>query len=163
MASNKQVDLRKVEAFLYHEANLADESQYDDWLALWDDEDIIYWLPIGDSEYDPADRVSIIYDNRVRLEDRIARLNSGVAYAQEPKSHVRRVVSNIEIAPEEKPGEVVVHSNMVIGEVRRGVQSVYIARQTHVLRPAGDNFKIALKKVMLVNRDEALHNLTFLI
>ena len=120
------------------------------------------WL-IGDGEYDPADRVSIIYDNRMRLEDRIARLNSGAAYAQEPKSHVRRVISNIEIAPEEKPGEVVVHSNMVIGEVRRGLQTVYIARQTHVLRPAGDSFKIALKKVMLVNRDEALHNLTFLI
>jgi hypothetical protein len=33
----------------------------------------------------------------------------------------------------------------------------------HKLPPAGDSFKIAYKKVLLINNDVVIHNLTFLI
>ena len=33
----------------------------------------------------------------------------------------------------------------------------------HTLRPAGESFQIALKKVLLLNNDEPIDNLTFLV
>ena len=44
---------------------------------------------------------------------------------------------------------------------RRGQRDVFIGRSTHKLRPTGDDFKIFFKKVLLVNGDEYIDNLTF--
>ena len=80
------IDITKdaVEAFLYHEARLADENRYDEWFALWT-EDVCYWVPVNVDDYDPDEHVSILYDNRDRLQDRIDRLKSGGAWSQEPQ------------------------------------------------------------------------------
>src|SRR5437773_1767250 len=80
----------QIEAFLYREARLIDEHRYDEWLSLWTDE-AIYWVPCNEDDTDPERQVSIIYDDRVRLGERVARLQSGAAWAQEPKSRMRRV------------------------------------------------------------------------
>ena len=100
------VDRHQIENFLYCEARLMDEHAYDEWLSLWT-EDALYWVPCNEDDIDPQRHVSIIYDNRPSLEDRIERLKSGVAYAQEPKSQLRRVVSNVEIE-EGDNGEITV-------------------------------------------------------
>lgn len=155
------VDERAVERFLYREARLMDENAYAEWLALWAD-DALYWVPCGPGEVDPLRQVSTIYDNRKRLEARVKRLLSGNAHAQAPPSRMCRVLSNLEI--EEAPGgEIVTYSNFVLGEVRRGKQDVFIGRSTHKLRPRGADFAIFFKKVVLVNGDEFIDNLTFLV
>ncbi len=46
---------------------------------------------------DPARNVSIIYDDYLRLEQRVDRLLSGSVLAVQGTMHMRRVVSNIEI------------------------------------------------------------------
>jgi 3-phenylpropionate/cinnamic acid dioxygenase small subunit len=153
---------REIEGFLYKEARLADENRYDEWAALWTD-DAIYWLPANSDDYDPHQHISIIYDDRERLQDRVDRLKSGAAWAQEPRSRIRRVVSNIEIEPPADNGEVTVSSNFVLGDLRRGLQAVYFARQIHRLRPSAEGLKLAYKKVMLLNNNEPIHNLSFII
>jgi benzoate/toluate 1,2-dioxygenase beta subunit len=155
------VDYRRVESFLYREARLMDENAYAEWLALWAD-DALYWVPATDDDIDPATQVSTIYDNRARLEARIRRLSSGNAFSQDPKSRMRRVISNIEIE-EGANGEITAYSNFVLAELRRGKQDVFAGRTIHKLRTDGDTFKIFYKKVMLVNNDEFIDNLTFLV
>ena len=155
------VDRHQIENFLYREARLMDEHAYDEWLALWA-EDALYWVPCNADDIDPQRHVSIIYDNRPSLEDRIERLKSGVAYAQEPRSRLRRVVSNVEIEEGEN-GEITVYSNFNLTELRRSRQDTFAGRTIHKLRPQGTSFKIAYKKVLLVNNDEVIDNLTFLI
>jgi 3-phenylpropionate/cinnamic acid dioxygenase small subunit len=155
------VDRHQIENFLYREARLMDEHAYDEWLSLWT-EDALYWVPCNDDDIDPQRHVSIIYDNRPRLEDRIERLKSGAAYAQDPKSRLRRVVSNVEIE-EGDNGEVTVYSNFNLTELRRSRQDTFAGRTIHTLRPHGAGFQIAYKKVLLVNNDEVIDNLTFLI
>ncbi len=152
----------EVEAFLFREARLADESRYDEWLALWAD-DALYWVPANRDEYDPNRHVSIIYADRLRLEDRIDRLKSGAAWAQEPRSRLRRIISNVEIESQDADGEVLVRSNFVLGELRRGRQTVYFAHQILRLRRTEDGFKLIYKKVELLNNDEPIHNMSFLI
>lgn len=154
-------DREKVEQFIYREARLMDENRYDEWLALWTD-DALYWVPCGRDDIDPKREVSLIYDDRTRLGTRITRLKSGVAHAQDPKSRMRRVISNIEIE-EGANGEVTAEANFMLAELRRGVQDIFAGRTIYRLRPDHDGFKLAYKKVLLVNNDEYIDNLTFLI
>jgi benzoate/toluate 1,2-dioxygenase subunit beta len=150
----------RIEEFLFHEAKLIDEHRYDEWLALWT-EDGLYWVPCNSDDADPARQAMIIYDNRARLDERVYRLTSGAAWAQQPRSRTRRLISNVEVR--ETDGGYAVESNCLIAELRRSRQDLFAARILHTLRPAGDSFRIALKKVLLLNNDEAIDNLTFLV
>jgi benzoate/toluate 1,2-dioxygenase beta subunit len=155
------VDRHLVENFLYREARLMDENAYDEWFALWTD-DALYWVPANEDDIDPLRHVSIVYEDKAHLEDRIVRLKSGAAYAQDPRSRMRRVISNIEIEEGEQ-GDVIVYSNFNLTELRRSQQRTFAGRTIHKLRPEGNSFKIAYKKVLLVNNDEVISNLTFLV
>jgi benzoate/toluate 1,2-dioxygenase beta subunit len=155
-------DFRRIENFLYREARLMDENAYEQWLSLWAAENICYWVPGSAEETDPAQQISIVYDDRKRLEARIKRLASGYAFAQDPKSRMRRVVSNIEIEGV-ADGTVTTWSNFALGEFRRGKQDIFVGRSMHRLRPEGDSFKILLKKVLLINSGGYIDNLTFLV
>jgi benzoate/toluate 1,2-dioxygenase subunit beta len=149
----------KVENFLYREARLMDEHAYDEWLSLWAD-DGLYWIPCNDDDADPLKSVTIIYDDKTQLTARIDRLKSGSAWAQEPRSRMRRVVSNVEIG-NEAGKELTVYSNFVLHELRRGKIDRFGGRSIHRLRLHDDSFKIVQKKVLLVENDEAIDNLTF--
>jgi benzoate/toluate 1,2-dioxygenase subunit beta len=163
-----------VEAFLFLEARLADESRYDDWLALWDDE-ALYWVPSGPADYDPATatRVSYINDNRNRLETRVHQLGTGVRYAQTPPSPMRRVIGNVEIlgrtlaAASCGAHELVdVGSNFVLYELSAQASNeirIWAGRATHTLRRGGDGFLIRRKVVELVNASRPLPTLAFLL
>ena len=155
------VDEKKVEQFIYKEARLMDESLYDEWFALWA-EDLLYWVPANIDDADPMTHVQIMYDDRPTLEDRIERLKGGVAHSQDPHSRMRRLISNIEIE-EEPNGDVKVVSNFNLTEIRHSKQDTFAGRTFHHLRPDGDSFKMVSKKVLLVNNDEVIDNLTFLI
>src|ERR1041385_584076 len=103
----------EVRHLLYREARLMDEGGYTEWLSLWTD-DAIYWVPCNHDDIDPMREVSLIYDDRVRLGERVDRLKSGSVLAQQPKPRMRRVVSNIEVvAPD--GAEATAHSNLVLG------------------------------------------------
>jgi benzoate/toluate 1,2-dioxygenase beta subunit len=150
-----------IEKFLHHEARLMDENRFREWLALWTN-DAIYWVPCNSDDLDPARQVSIIYDNRDRLDDRVTRLASGTVLAQDPKPRMRRVVSNIEI--EKDSGvEIEVSSNFVLVQARGGWQYLWAGRSEYRLRRDGGGLKIAFKKVMLVNSDQEMPVLQFLI
>jgi len=154
--------LRSVEQFLYYEAWCMDENRYDDWLALWEQE-MAYWVPIGnEGELDPKKTVSIIHDNRTQVEQRLTRLRGRLAYSQQPKSRMIRVLSNITILSE-TTDSVIATSTFTLGEFRIGRQEVFIGRNTHVLHRRNDQFHMSEKKVFLLNNDDALGNLTFLI
>jgi len=153
------VPVRTIEAFLYHEARLADEHRYDEWENLWCEE-ALYWVPI-DLDGDPAHSVSYIYDNRTRIASRIRQLNTGRRHAQAPQSEIRRMLSNI-IA--EQAGEkLTVHANFAAFEMRRGTMNIWAGSVEYRLRVDGDQIRMAMKKIVLVNRGCPLPNLAFLI
>ena len=123
-----QVSREMAEAFLFLEARLCDESKYDEWSALWTD-DGTYWVPVNSDDYDPRKHLSIIYDDRAQLQDRIDRLKSGKAWAQEPPSRMARIVSNIEIGHVCENGDIELYSKYVLSKFPNGLQATYFARQ----------------------------------
>jgi 3-phenylpropionate/cinnamic acid dioxygenase small subunit len=151
----------QIRKFLYGEARLMDEHRYNDWLSLWD-KDGIYWVPCNDGGGDPENEVSIIYDDYSRLTDRIARFESGTVMAQNPKAMMRRMISNIEIG-DENGAETTVFSNFLVIEVRGTQQVIWAGQSTHRLRAADGGFRIGFKKVVLVNNDQELPPMQFLL
>jgi 3-phenylpropionate/cinnamic acid dioxygenase small subunit len=151
-----------VTAFLYREARLIDEHRYEEWLSLWEESETLYWVPCNEDDIDPRRQVSIIYDDHVRLVQRVERLTSGTVLAQQPLPRMRRLVSNIEI--ETVAGdEIAVASNFILATARAGRQELWAGRTLHRLRVRGESLKIQSKKVLLNNADQELPLLQFLI
>jgi len=150
------------EQFLYHEARLMDEMRYDEWFALWLDTGT-YWVPVNPDDSDPRRQVSIIYDDYLRLEQRVDRLKSGSVLAvEEQRGAMRRVVSNVEVGAE-VDGIVHVEANFILGIARTHEQQIWMGRSLYDLRPEGEGFRIAAKKVLLINGRREIPLLQFLI
>jgi 3-phenylpropionate/cinnamic acid dioxygenase small subunit len=153
--------LREVEQFIYREARLQDELEYDAWEALWT-EDAIYWVPANGDDIDPTTQMSIIFDNRSRISTRIKQLHTGKRHAQNPPSRLRRLVSNVELLSVEEDG-VQVGANFVIYESRERGVTLWAGRSEYTLRHTDGGWRMARKKVMLVNNDRALQTMAFLV
>jgi 3-phenylpropionate/cinnamic acid dioxygenase small subunit len=162
MTEHGTIDQHAVERFLYHEARLLDEGRLDEWLALFT-ADAYYWIPCNANDVDPARHVSLIYDDRQHLADRVWRLKSGWAHAQDPPSHTRRIVGNVEPRPAEGEDALVVSSTFILVELRRGLQTLFAGRYEHRLRQDGDGWRIAFKKVELLNNNAPIDSLTFIV
>lgn len=153
--------LREVEAFIYREGHLQDRHQYDAWEALWTD-DGVYWIPANGDGGDPEEEMSIIYDNRSRIALRIRQFRTGRRIAQEPKSNLARVISNIEIVS--LAGEDIhVRANAMIFESTARRDTIWGTRYEYTLRRIDGALRMARKKVILVNNSKALPNMAFLI
>jgi len=146
--------------FLYHEARLQDEHRFQDWEALWTD-DAVYWLPANGENTDPERDMSILYDNRSRIGLRIRQFLTGKRYSQMPVSRLRRVIGNIEVLGDE-PGGTRVTANMLLYESHRRGQIMWAARNEYLLRQVDGQWRLAFKKVALVNNDAPLTTMAFL-
>jgi benzoate/toluate 1,2-dioxygenase beta subunit len=153
--------LRDVEQFLYREARLADEHAYEEWEALWTD-DALYWVPSGADDIDPSVRMSVVHDNRARISTRIKQFRTGKRHSAVPPPRLRRVVSNVEWLGEEER-DVLVGANFVVFESREQEVRAWAGRAEYRLRRTPDGFRMAAKKVFLVDNDRPLATLAFLI
>ena len=160
-ASTDDKLLNLVTRFIYREARLQDDHDYDAWEALWAD-DGIYWIPANGEGEDPDAEMSIVYDNRSRISVRIKQFKTGKRHSQTPVSRIRRVVSNIEIL-EGTQDELRVTSNALVFESNTRGETVWASRNEYKLRRVDGDWRMALKKVILVNNDKALFTLSFLI
>lgn len=145
--------------FIYLEARLADEARYSEWEGLWG-EDARYWVP-RHPESDPDQEVSYVYDNRRRIASRVAQLNTGARHSQTPPSKMRRVLSNMEVL-ERDDTTVTVGSNFMLFEYRFSMV-IWAGRYIHRVRTTGGEYRLVDKIVHLVNGEDAISNMSFLI
>jgi 3-phenylpropionate/cinnamic acid dioxygenase small subunit len=160
---------REVEQFLYREARLLDERRFDEWLGLLTD-DIRYWMAARSNRYprrskaiailDPEryveddiprdDELSLLDENKQSLTARIARLDTGMAWAEDPPSRTRHLITNIEVAPAAAASQVQVHSNFIVYRTRAETeQDFYVGARRDLLRRTEGEWKIAERRVIL--------------
>jgi 3-phenylpropionate/cinnamic acid dioxygenase small subunit len=161
ITASKADVLHEIEQFLFREARYEDEHRYEDWEALWAD-DGVYWVPANGDDIDPEQQMSIIYDNRSRIGLRVKQLLTGKRHTQEPQSRLRRLISNVEWLGEDAKG-IRVGANVIVFETNQRGDTLWGARLEYVLRRQDGDFKIAFKKVALVNNEKAIYTLSFLI
>jgi benzoate/toluate 1,2-dioxygenase beta subunit len=156
--------LEDIATFLFHEAQLLDEGQYNDWLALYTDT-AWYWVPIQPKQENPFDTVSIIYDDRKLMETRVRRLCNENIHAQSPPSRSSRIIGNIvELAPDNSISapvcDIRISSRFQMVEYRNQEQRLFAGAQFHGLVRDGDSYKIAWKRIDLVNCDAMMEGIT---
>ncbi|HKV53644.1 MAG TPA: aromatic-ring-hydroxylating dioxygenase subunit beta [Candidatus Binataceae bacterium] len=151
----------EIERFLYHEARLMDEHRFDEWLALWALEDAIYWIPANADDIDPTRNVSVVYDRRGQLRNRIQRLKETL-WLKEQTPRLKRIVGNIEI-DSANDGELTVNSNFILTQLHRHNQFIWAGSTTHKLIERDGALRIKSKKILLLNNNEPLPNLMFLL
>lgn len=155
----RRVAPAEIQEFLLHEAALLDARAFDAWLQLLTD-DAIYWVPAEHGQTDPDRRISLFYDDRSIMNDRIWRLGHPKMFSQVPPAHQVRVISNFTTADAVAADaqRVVVYSKFIMFEHRLSEQRTFGGDYEHVLVRAGDDWRIARKTVRLVNCDAPLWN-----
>jgi benzoate/toluate 1,2-dioxygenase beta subunit len=151
----------KVEAFLHREARLLDMRQYRDWIGLLAT-DFIYWIPASPDVTDARTEGSINFDDRRRMIDRVALIETNLQWSQTPRSRVCRMLSNIEVFSG-KDGNVCVRSNLSIREYRASRTQSLVGWQEHELAPAQGGFSIRKKIIGLLDCDQPQGNTTFIL
>ena len=161
--------IRDVEQFLYREARLLDERRFHEWLELFTD-DVRYWMPGRSNRYpkvskaivilDPDryteeeltrdDELAILDETKETLGRRIARLETGMAWAEDPPSRTRHIITNIEVEQGEVASELQVYSNFMVYRSRAETeQDFYVGGRQDVLRHVDGAWKIARRKLIL--------------
>jgi 3-phenylpropionate/cinnamic acid dioxygenase small subunit len=152
----------EAERFLYAEARLADEGRYDDWEALWTDQ-ALYWVPAGaGSLADPEGQISVIYDHRSRIALRVAQLKTGKRHSQDPASRVAHLISNVEVVRAEQHRTDTRATFIAVESRLRGL-TTWAGTVQHTLTRVGGEIRMSRKVVTLVNRDQPISTLSFLI
>ena len=149
------------EHFLFHEARLLDTQRYEEWLELFT-EDATYWVPLEQGQKDPYETSSIIHDDRTLLELRVKQIRHPRAHARLPLARTVHQVGNVSIL-NDTPTEVRVASALTVVEFRNEKQRVYAALVEHRLRRQGDTFRIAHKRVDLVNSEGEIDGIAILL
>ena len=148
------------EQFLYHEARLLDTQRFEEWLELFTD-DATYWVPLEQNQKDPVETSSIIHDDRTLLELRVRQARHPRAHARQPLARTVHQVGNVTVSAAEA-GDITVDSTLQLIEFRNERQRLYGALVQHRLRRAGKSFRIAHKRVELVNSEGELDGIAVL-
>lgn len=160
------LEQHRIEQFLFLEARLIDERRFAEWEALWDEQGT-YWVPANGEHTDPDTDVSLIYDNRSRMHNRVERYVGGKAYSQQPPPRTAHLVANVAIEPigvdDGEDRQWAVHSTVQVAESRPGLRVDWVGRVTHHLVERERELRIAFKKVLLVDNDQELTSIDFLL
>ena len=148
------------EQFLFHEARLLDSGRLEAWLDLFT-EDATYWVPLEQDQKDPVETSSIIHDDKTLLGLRVKQARHPRAQSRLPLARTAHQVSNVLIL-EDKGKEVRVGSTLVLVEYRNEKQRTWGALVEHRLRRETEGFRIAHKRIDLVNSESELDGIAIL-
>ena len=144
------------EQFLFHEARLLDTQRYEEWLALFT-EDATYWVPLEQNQKDPHETSSLIYDDRTLLELRVKQFRHPRAHARAPLARTIHQVGNVVV------NDLVVTSTLTVIEFRNEKQRLWAGLVEHQLLRERDSFRIARKRIDLVNSEGEIEGISILL
>ncbi|MFT6432117.1 MAG: biphenyl 2,3-dioxygenase beta subunit [Candidatus Azotimanducaceae bacterium] len=144
------------EEFLYHEAELLDARRLDEWLDLLTD-DIHYWMPIRRTtqakethlEFTKPGGVAFFDDDKSVLTMRVQRLSVGRAWAEDPPSRTRHLITNVRVADIDGE-ELTVHCNFQLYRTRlNSEEDSWTGRRVDILRRINGELKLSKRHIFL--------------
>jgi ethylbenzene dioxygenase beta subunit len=150
--------------WLYREAELLDRGEFATWLALMAS-DITYQMPTRSSVlpkegsgFQPEP--GLWCDNHASLSARVARLQTDQAWAEQPRSRTRHLVSNV-LVDRDAEGAYHVTSSLLVTRLRsdRPVNLICGERRD-VLRKQDGMLKLASRQILLDHTVLESHNLS---
>ena len=142
--------------FYIREAWLLDERKFKEWLDLFTD-DVLYFMPRrknvlrreAQRELTPLGDLAILEEDRRYLEMRVARLDTGMAWAEDPPSRTRHLIGNLEAVRLEN-GEVQARTSFLVyrSHLETDHQLLSGCRED-VLRKVNGAWKVARRTIVL--------------
>ncbi|HJR02885.1 MAG TPA: aromatic-ring-hydroxylating dioxygenase subunit beta [Methylomirabilota bacterium] len=142
--------------FYIREAWLLDDRRLTEWLDLFT-EDVLYFMPRRKNvlrreshrELTPLGDLAILEEDKRYLAMRVARLDTGMAWAEDPPSRTRHLVGNLEVAPLAR-GEVQARTAFLVyrSHLETDHQLLSGCRED-VLRRVKGEWKIARRTIVL--------------
>lgn len=145
---SQAISRHTIEDFLYEEAALLDAWRLRDWLDLLT-EDATYEVPATDTpDGDPKQTLSIIADDIARIRSRVEQLSGKTAWAENPPSRTRRLITNVRIRSIE--GErIFVTANFAVYRMRFEHTDTYVGRYEYTLVQRNGRLRIQERKAIL--------------
>lgn len=164
--------MREIDDLFHTEADLLDERQYDDWLALFTD-DIRYWMPLRKnvrwqdraSDMSADNEVGWFDDDKETLVKRVKQLQTGIHWAEEPLSRVSHTITNIRLIDNihtlEEGQTMTVKSHFLVYRNRLETETDLLAgRREDRLRRTGGLLRISSRKILIEQGVLMAKNLT---
>ena len=158
----------EVEQFYFLEAELLDDGRFTDWLALLAD-DLHYWMPTRSNRIRRQQALSIaapgeaaFYDEtKESLAWRIRRFDSGMAWAEDPPSRTRHLVTNVVVRHAETDstvgsvaGDLLVRSAFLLYRNRLERETnVYAGGRADVLRRGANGQFLVSRRTILLDQN----------
>jgi biphenyl 2,3-dioxygenase subunit beta len=106
-----------VEQFLYAEAQMLDRRDFEGWLTLLA-RDLSYWMPVRTNrlgrerakEFEERGGAALFDESWLQMRQRVTRVTSGTAWAEEPASRTRHLVTNVVVSLTDDPDVLEVES-----------------------------------------------------
>jgi 3-phenylpropionate/cinnamic acid dioxygenase small subunit len=142
--------------FYIREAWLLDERRFGEWLELFTD-DVLYFMPRrknvwrreAEREVTAPGDLALIEDDKRYLQMRVARLESGMAWAEDPPSRTRHLIGNLVVEPGDG-GEVRARTAFLVYRSHLETdQQLFAGSRQDVLRPVDGAWKVARRTIVL--------------
>ena len=157
MVTPRQALWLELMQFYIREAWLLDERKFQEWLGLFT-EDVLYFMPRRKNvprreshrEVTPLGDLALIEDDKRYLEMRVARLETGMAWAEDPPSRTRHLVGNLVIEGVDDDGTV--HAKTAFLCHRSHAEydtALYSGYRQDVLHPVDGSWKISRRTIVL--------------
>jgi 3-phenylpropionate/cinnamic acid dioxygenase small subunit len=147
--------------FIWREADLLDSQDYTSWLALWSATGH-YVVPIERDTEDYAAHLNIVYDDQAMRAARVRRLTSGVSISSSPSARTVRTISRFR-AHGARDGESVIRCAQHLIEYKYDRTRLLAADLTYRLVRTGPALMLEQKVVRLINSDDALFGIGYLL
>ncbi|MEN6542229.1 3-phenylpropionate/cinnamic acid dioxygenase subunit beta [Parvibaculum sp.] len=146
----------EIEQFLYAEAALIDGREYRAWLDLWTD-DCSYWMPIRrtvtlsdiDKEFTKRGKMAFFDDDKSSLTMRVAKMESGSSWSEDPPSRTRHFVNNVRVV-EVGGNEMTVEVAFMLYRTRLDTEeSTWAGRRVDRIRRVNGALKLCGREIYL--------------
>lgn len=150
----RPLSIEQIAGFLYREARLLDDRQWDEWLTCYTP-GATYWMPAWDDDdqltQDPQSEISLIYyPNRQGLEDRVFRIKTERSGASTPEPRTSHFIGNIEVVGPEGEGTKVRYNWQTLSQ-RYNATTTFFGTAFVTLVGEGHDLRIAAKTIILKN------------
>lgn len=140
---------QRVEQFLFHQSELLDQKQWAAYIDLFATEGV-YWMPVTPEQTEWLDSPSIFAEDRRMMEIRMGRVTHPNAWSQAPQWGTSHLLGNV-VIESFSDTEISVRSRFQMMELRRDTTRHFAGTYRHKLQRVGDDFKISLQRVDLLN------------
>jgi 3-phenylpropionate/cinnamic acid dioxygenase small subunit len=147
----------RVVEFMYEEAALLDQIRLQEWAARLAP-DLVYTAPLRETRSMDQQNSTVVrtvqhfHDDWRSIMGRVMRLTgTKSAWAEDPPSRTRRLVTNVMVAKTAKPDEFAVTSYLLVTRSRFNSPEYDLisAERRDLLRQDGESFKLARREIIV--------------